>query len=102
MKTKREIQDQVNCVAAEVVRDFWLQDPSNVHAAHVDTAYIRLWEWDRRAVEMMTDSGQVRHAIEVAVADFQADGREAERMEEARQDLSDMRAARRDAGYRHW
>jgi len=69
MKTQREVRDQVAAVAREIVEEFALADPRVIPEGALAAAYLQLWAWDQRAVELHADADAVRHAMEIAVAD---------------------------------
>lgn len=66
---RNEVKNRLRAVACDVVEEFGLTNAFDVTEVHVNAAYIQLWDWDRFAVEMLTDHAAVLHAIQVAVAD---------------------------------
>ena len=63
------MRDQVARVAHAIADEMCLSDSRSIPDDAVAAAYVQLWAWDQRAVEIHVDAGAVRHALAIAAAD---------------------------------
>jgi len=66
----RQVRERVVATARAVAEERGLENAFAVAEEHVDAVYARLWAWDKLAVEMQACYADVRHALEIAVADL--------------------------------